>query len=163
MTESCLTKSQSIQERKVDLFSSIKFLIEKSAPISGAFVMQSTAERKEELTESEYGTGVQLSWLEHLPCKQGVNGSNPFISTIKWAHSSVGQSTRLISVRSMVRVHLSPPAVQTAGLKCLRPWSHKQIVDLRHLSPPTRLAKVLLKVGLKTERKENRRRRKIED
>ena len=109
MTESCLTKSQSIQERKVDLFSSIKFLIEKSAPISGAFVMQSTAERKEELTGSEYGTGVQLSWLEHLPCKQGVNGSNPFISTIKWAHSSAGQSTRLISVRSMVRVHLSPP------------------------------------------------------
>ena len=112
MTESCLTKSQSIQERKVDLFSSIKFLIEKSAPISGAFVMQSTAERKDELTESEYGTGVQLSWLEHLPCKQGVNGSNPFISTIKWAHSSAGQSTRLISVRSMVRVHLSPPTKQ---------------------------------------------------
>ena len=26
-----------------------------------------------------------------------------------WAHSSAGQSTRLISVRSMVRVHLSPP------------------------------------------------------
>ena len=36
---------------------------------------------------------------EHLPCKQGVKGSNPFISTIvttlylviiKWAYSSAG-------------------------------------------------------------------------
>ena len=27
--------------------------------------------------------GVWLSWLEHLPCKQGVIGSNPIISTIK--------------------------------------------------------------------------------
>ena len=31
---------------------------------------------------------------EHLPCKQGVMGSNPIISTIKslnkWAHSSAG-------------------------------------------------------------------------
>ena len=25
--------------------------------------------------------GVQLSWLEHLLCKQGVNGSNPLSST----------------------------------------------------------------------------------
>ena len=25
--------------------------------------------------------GVQLSWLEHLPCKQGVSGSNPLTST----------------------------------------------------------------------------------
>ena len=27
--------------------------------------------------------GVWLSWLEHLPCKQGVIGSNPIISTKK--------------------------------------------------------------------------------
>lgn len=27
--------------------------------------------------------------VEHLPCKQGVSGSNPLISTI-WAHSSAG-------------------------------------------------------------------------
>ncbi len=26
--------------------------------------------------------GDQLSWLEHLLCKQGVNGSNPLFSTI---------------------------------------------------------------------------------
>ena len=27
---------------------------------------------------------------EHLLCKQGVIGSNPFISTTVWAHSSGG-------------------------------------------------------------------------
>ena len=27
------------------------------------------------------GTGDELSWLEHLLCKQGVNGSNPLFST----------------------------------------------------------------------------------
>ena len=62
---------------------------------------------------------------EHLPCKQGVSGSNPLISTInkkkaprnqkifwgnkRWAYSSGGKSARLISVRSVVRVHLGPP------------------------------------------------------
>ncbi len=56
---------------------------------------------------------------EHLPCKQGVRGSNPLTSTRKsaqredvkkaWAHSSVGQSVRLISARSVVRAHLGPP------------------------------------------------------
>ena len=39
-----------------------------------------------------YGGVAQLG--EHLPCKQGVKGSNPFISTTKrgarWAHSSGG-------------------------------------------------------------------------
>ena len=45
---------------------------------------------------------------EHLLCKQGVNGSIPFISTIR-AHSSAGSSARLIIVRSVVRVHLGPP------------------------------------------------------
>ena len=28
--------------------------------------------------------------VEHLPCKQGVIGSNPITSTIKRAHSSAG-------------------------------------------------------------------------
>ena len=68
---------------------------------------------------------------EHLPCKQGVMGSNPIISTrsesfkkwrkdgrdtrlTKWAHSSAGQSACLISTRSVVRVHLSPPSKRTA-------------------------------------------------
>ena len=34
-----------------------------------------------------YGGIAQLG--EHLPCTQGVKGSNPFISTI-WAYSSAG-------------------------------------------------------------------------
>ena len=34
-----------------------------------------------------YGGVAQLG--EHLPCKQGVRGSNPLISTI-WAYSSAG-------------------------------------------------------------------------
>ena len=33
------------------------------------------------LEQSHYGGVAQLG--EHLPCKQGVKGSNPFISTIK--------------------------------------------------------------------------------
>ena len=32
------------------------------------------------LEQSHYGGVAQLG--EHLPCKQGVKGSNPFISTI---------------------------------------------------------------------------------
>ena len=41
----------------------------------------------------KYGGVAQLG--EHLPCKQGVRGSNPLISTkclkgTKWAHSSGG-------------------------------------------------------------------------
>ena len=41
---------------------------------------------------------------------QGVEfGTSNYIKI--WAHSSDGQSARLISVRSMVRFHLSPPKV----------------------------------------------------
>ena len=50
--------------------------------------------------------------VERLFCTQEVIGSIPFISTIRFilrAHSSVGQSTRLISVRSVVQVHLRLP------------------------------------------------------
>ena len=45
---------------------------------------------------------------ERLPCKQEVSGSIPLISTT-WVASSAGLSTRLISERSMVRVHCDPP------------------------------------------------------
>ena len=45
---------------------------------------------------------------ERLLCKQEVNGSIPLISTIR-ARSSVGQSVRLIIVRSVVRAHSGPP------------------------------------------------------
>ena len=34
------------------------------------------------LLENPFGGVAQLG--EHLPCKQGVKGSNPFISTIGW-------------------------------------------------------------------------------
>ena len=37
--------------------------------------------------KTQYGGVAQLG--EHLPCKQGVRGSNPLISTI-WAYSSAG-------------------------------------------------------------------------
>ena len=64
----------------------------------------------------EDGGVAQLG--EHLFCTQGVRSSILLISTIgvevretpvKWAYSSVGSSTRLISVRSVVQVHLGPP------------------------------------------------------
>ena len=35
----------------------------------------------------KYGGVAQLG--EHLPCKQGVKGSNPFISTIGWKNRNV--------------------------------------------------------------------------
>ena len=52
---------------------------------------------KKEKTTNLYGGVAQLG--EHLPCKQGVMGSNPIISTkveqgnhktTKWAYSSAG-------------------------------------------------------------------------
>ena len=53
---------------------------------------------------------------ERLLCKQEVNGSIPFISTTgrKVWNGYCGESARLISVRSVVRVHLSPPAGKPA-------------------------------------------------
>ena len=45
-----------------------------------------TLEEKNEMT-SPYGGVAQLG--EHLPCKQGVKGSNPFIST-QACHSGNG-------------------------------------------------------------------------
>jgi hypothetical protein len=60
---------------------------------------------------------------ERLLCKQDVVGSIPSGSTIRRsglrrAHSSVGQSTRLISAGSVVQVHLGPPSAgeETAKL-----------------------------------------------
>ena len=74
--------------------------------------------------------GQQLSWLEHLLCKQGVRGSSPRRSTINiimgqtrflsgmlhhddimqsWAISSAGQSASLIMTRSEVQVPHRPP------------------------------------------------------
>ena len=52
--------------------------------------------------------GVQLSWQSTCPASRGSSVRTRLPPPI-WAHSSAGQSTRLISVRSMVRVHLSPP------------------------------------------------------
>ena len=37
----------------------------------------------------EHKNGGIAQLVEHLPCKQGVIGSNPITSTI-WAHSSAG-------------------------------------------------------------------------
>ena len=80
--------------------------------------------------------GRQLSWLEHLLCKQGVIGSSPIRSTSchstqykvwgesgfglfslhqkliycsVWAISSAGQSASLIMTRSEVQVPHRPP------------------------------------------------------
>ena len=56
--------------------------------------------------KSHYGGVAQLG--EHLPCKQGVMGSNPIISTI-WLHSEVGYRAALSRQRSRVRVPLESP------------------------------------------------------
>ena len=68
--------------------------------------------------------GVQLSWESTCFASRGSsvrsrsspplpkgrgNKSERHTEITTWAHSSGGQSARLISVRSVVRVHLSPP------------------------------------------------------
>ena len=63
--------------------------------------------------------GVQLSWESTCPASRGswvrFPSSPPKAKDerdtpkLTWAHSSGGQSARLISARSVVRVHLSPP------------------------------------------------------
>ena len=52
-----------ISEEKSKIFQPILFILQSSL-----------------FTKSHYGGVAQLG--EHLPCKQGVKGSNPFISTI---------------------------------------------------------------------------------
>ena len=48
----------------------------------------------------DYGGIAQLG--EHLPCKQGVKGSNPFISTIAMSNAYSGRRARrkLVCVRA---------------------------------------------------------------
>ena len=50
----------------------------------------------------------QLSWLEHLPYKQGVIGSSPISSTMICGCNSIGQSHCLPS--SWLRVRVASPA-----------------------------------------------------
>ena len=77
---------------------------------------------------SLYQMGVQLSWESTCLARRGSgvrsSSSPPKVrdkelndkpkSFSKWAHSSGGQSARLISVRSVVRVHLCPPRYDVA-------------------------------------------------
>ena len=80
------------------------------------------------LNAAKHGGIAQLG--ERLLCKQEVNGSIPFISTTRLSLDAMARpletaggnrsgrdsldklpkGARLISVRSVVRVHLSPPA-----------------------------------------------------
>ena len=78
--------------------------------------------------------GVQLSWESTCfasrgssvrsrlspPRDKGTESSKGNPLREKWAYSSAGQSVRLISGRSMVRVHLSPPffAFNCVGVAC---------------------------------------------
>ena len=54
---------------------------------------------------------VQLSWLERTVHTREVGGSNPSTATISRTRSSVGQSHRLITGRSQVRVLPGPPSL----------------------------------------------------
>ena len=63
----------------------------------------------------------QLSWLEHPVHTRQVVGSSPISATIYiWTLSSVGQSSRLITGRSQVRVLQGPP---------LNNWRNTQVVE----------------------------------
>ena len=46
----------------------------------------------EQVAARSYGGIAQLG--EHLPCKQGVKGSNPFISTIAMSDNYLGSQAR---------------------------------------------------------------------
>ena len=52
---------------------------------------------------------LQLSWLERSVHTRKVVGSNPSGATTNWTRSSVGQSYRLITGLSQVRVLSGPP------------------------------------------------------
>ena len=54
----------------------------------------------------------QLSWLEHPVHTRKVVGSSPTPATIKWTLSAVGQSIRLITGGSQVRVLQGPPLLK---------------------------------------------------
>ena len=70
-------------------------------------------------------TGVQLSWESTCFASRGssvrsrlsppMGEMNRANLDLTWAYSSAGQSVRLISGRSMVRVHLSPPILFIAS------------------------------------------------
>ena len=70
---------QFLVDRKLRSFFSYSFLISNAfLEEGGAFIFAKSGRN---------GGIAQL--VEHLPCKQGVIGSNPITSTI-WAHSSAG-------------------------------------------------------------------------
>ena len=56
-------------------------------------------------------SGNQLSWLEHLPCTQGVNGSNPLFST------KVNRCSRIVLIdkRLVSQQGLEHPALVAGG------------------------------------------------
>ena len=57
--------------------------------------------------------GVWLSWLEHLPCKQGVDGSNPSISTKK---NKNGLSSPFSFFRFLVLAFAAELSIEFFGL-----------------------------------------------
>ena len=63
--------------------------------------------------------GVQLSWESTCPASRGsrvrIPSSPPQTGKARWAHSSGGQSARLISARSVVRIYLSPPKLMNSN------------------------------------------------
>ncbi len=74
----------------------------------------------EQVAARSNGDVAQLG--EHLPCKQGVESSNLFISTEieRFQDGLIAQlvrGARLISVRSVVRVHLSPLAYKSLAVR----------------------------------------------
>jgi hypothetical protein len=57
-----------------------------------------------EVTRSAFSNIFPLGWSGQYALGAGSNRY-----TLCWAYSSVGKSARLISVRSVVRIHLGPP------------------------------------------------------
>ena len=62
-------------------------LLRTGERVSGLFNFEGTREGNLHIGSYSHGGIAQMG--EHLLCKQGVKGSNPFISTT-WADSSAG-------------------------------------------------------------------------
>ena len=59
---------------------------------------------------------------EHLPCKQGVKGSNPFISTVirkRMAKKEASDDAQVINVYTFTTIKEAPDGAQVINTSCL--------------------------------------------
>ena len=89
----------------------------------------------------------------------------PHLHHWKWAHSSGGQSARLISVRSVVRVHLSPPFSAASHFFACRVYRYAWLAKKMQISTKIHFVYFTffcsLRIDIRVARKENANQNKI--